>query len=117
MAWRQRSRAFWLKEGDKNTRFFHKTANANRRSNTIDKLKVEWVMIEDPKEIFREIVSFYENLYVEPEEWRPQLEMINCPKITERENHMLEAPFEPQEILEFINACVGDKAPGPVGYT
>lgn len=117
MAWRQRSRAIWLKEGDKNTRFFHKTANTHRRSNTIDKLKVEGVMIEDPEEIKREIVSFYENLYIEHEEWRPQLEMINCPKITERENHMLEASFEPQEIQEGINACTGDKAPGLDGYT
>ncbi|KAG5595439.1 hypothetical protein H5410_036671, partial [Solanum commersonii] len=40
IAWQQRSRATWLKEGDRNTNFFHKTVNAHRRTNTIDRLKV-----------------------------------------------------------------------------
>lgn len=38
-------------------------------------------MKEDPEEIKKEIVDFYENLYAETERWRPQLEMVNCPKI------------------------------------
>lgn len=74
-------------------------------------------MTEDAEEIKRETVSSNENVYAEPEDWRPQLEVMNCPKITERENHMLEAPFESQDILEGINACAGDKVPGPDDYT
>ena len=33
MSWRQKSREVWLKEGDRNTRFFHRMANAHRRKN------------------------------------------------------------------------------------
>lgn len=42
--------------------FIFKTANAHRRANTIDRLKVGEVMKEDPEEIEKEIVAFYENL-------------------------------------------------------
>jgi hypothetical protein len=39
--WRQTSRATWLWEGNKNTRYFHRVANSNRRFNSIDHLVVD----------------------------------------------------------------------------
>ncbi|KAG5572472.1 hypothetical protein H5410_062238 [Solanum commersonii] len=41
ISWRQKSRALWPKEGDKNTKYFYKTANAHRRYNNIDHLVVQ----------------------------------------------------------------------------
>jgi hypothetical protein len=38
MSWRQKSRALWLKEGDKNTIFFHRVANSHRKFNQVDSL-------------------------------------------------------------------------------
>ena len=45
VSWRQKSRAVWLKEGDKNTRFFHKMANAHQRRNSVASVKVNGVWL------------------------------------------------------------------------
>ncbi|OMO77991.1 hypothetical protein CCACVL1_14716 [Corchorus capsularis] len=37
--WRQRSKAFWLRDGNRNTRFFHSVASNRRRRNEITGLK------------------------------------------------------------------------------
>lgn len=115
--WCQRSRGLWLKEGDRNISFFHRTANHHRRFNIIDKLRANGDEITKPEEIKRKICEYYEELYLEIEEWRPKLDMRGCPRINIEDCNLLEAPFEEQEILESIKACAGDKAPGPDGYT
>ncbi|RVW29580.1 Exonuclease 1 [Vitis vinifera] len=46
ISWRQKSREVWLKEGDKNTGFFHKMANSHRRKNCLSKIKVNGTWID-----------------------------------------------------------------------
>lgn len=46
---KQRLKQFWLKEGDKNSRFFHKFASIRRWNNPIKRLKDvngEWTEID-----------------------------------------------------------------------
>ena len=38
---RQKSRVLYVKEGDSNTRFFHRLANSHRRANQIKRIKVD----------------------------------------------------------------------------
>jgi hemerythrin superfamily protein len=48
-----------LKEGDRNTMFFHRLANSHRRSNIVATMMVEGNRIKDPAVIQEHIVQFY----------------------------------------------------------
>lgn len=117
IAWRQRSRALWLKEGDRNTKFFHRTANCHRRYKNIDKLSVNGVCTGEPTVIKEEIINFYHNLYVETEKWRPQFNARTSTMANEMDNIMLQDQLSEKEIKKCVMARTGDKAPGPDGST
>ena len=52
MLWLQRSRISWLKEGDRNTKFFHRKAVWRARKNRISSLKDQDGVVQDtPSEI------------------------------------------------------------------
>ena len=62
--WKQRSRADWLKEGDKNTKFFHNKASLRMKKNIIWGIKDtsgRWT--EKPKEVEHEFCSYFTNLF------------------------------------------------------
>lgn len=48
----------WLKEGDNNTKFFHNTANAHKKSNCIDQLEVQGEIVKEPDRVKEEIIQF-----------------------------------------------------------
>ena len=69
ISWRQKSRMLCIKEGDNNTKVFHKMANSHRRYNHLSFLEVDGVINEDEAEMAAQVVQFYRTLYQELEEW------------------------------------------------
>ncbi|WMV46111.1 hypothetical protein MTR67_039496 [Solanum verrucosum] len=117
VSWRQKLGVLWLKEGDKNTKFFHKMANAHRRYNNIDQLMIQGKVTQDRGRIEGEIIAYYKNLYRETHQWRPSYNNVECPMLTEEEKMSLQGIFEDNEVLNCLKLCAADKAPGPDGYT
>ena len=66
ISWRQKSRELWLKDGDKNTGYFHKMANAHRRRNCLRKISINGKILEKEAEIKVGLIDA-------PSEWRPSL--------------------------------------------
>jgi hypothetical protein len=115
--WRQKSRALWLKEGDKNTNFFHRVANSHRKFNQVNSLKINGKISKNPAEIQEHIVQFYNILYFENCSWRPKVDGLSFLSIDEDESIWLERDFEEKEVWDVIRELNGDKAPGPDGFT
>ena len=91
----------WLKEGDRNTKFFHSLANSHRRNNTVAAM-MEGNRTEDPTIIQDHIVHFYKTLYSEQYQGSPTrllaLMMKNCNSIDEGERVWMEREFEEEEV-------------------
>ena len=51
ISWRQKSRTLFLKEGDNNTRFFHRLANSHKQANTMRGVEVDGIMYEAESDI------------------------------------------------------------------
>ncbi|CAA0828300.1 Unknown protein, partial [Striga hermonthica] len=62
--WQQKSRNMWLREGDRNTRFFHAITAQRRRVNAITRLvDSNNRVLQSPKEILNHVAEFYNNLF------------------------------------------------------
>jgi hypothetical protein len=117
ISWRQKSRALWLKEGDNNTKFFHRVANSNCRVNSIESLMVNGSLSSNPIEIKEHMINFYSKLFTESSGWRPVPEGLPMHSIGEEDCRWLEREFEESEVWEVVRHMKSDKAPGPDGFS
>jgi hypothetical protein len=115
--WMQRSRANWLKHGDRNTNFFHHYASARRKKNFIKRLKndqEEWV--EGTSQLKPLIFQYFANIFMsEVDALDPVMMDKIQSRVTEMMNEKLLAPFSPEDVKKAV-FYIGDfKAPGPDG--
>ncbi|KAL6323907.1 hypothetical protein AAG906_005904 [Vitis piasezkii] len=115
--WRQKSKELWLKEGDNNTRFFHRMANAHSRRNWLSKLKVNGCWHSEENNLRNSVVGAFQELYQEEEGWRLSVDEIPFMRLDNSEAEGLEIPFLEEEVLASLTDLGKDKAPGPDGFT
>ena len=56
--WKQRAHANWLREGDRNTKYFHTFASERKKMNRINKLKEDGGVVE-AQEAMKEVATNY----------------------------------------------------------
>ncbi|XP_077252938.1 uncharacterized protein LOC143892304 [Tasmannia lanceolata] len=116
ISWRQKSRVNWLKEGDKNTAYFHNMASARRRNNRIEALEVKGSLSFTKEAITKEIVDYYRSLYSAENIVRPRLDEVVFKSLDANSNSGLERPFSEEEVEKGVFSMNRDKAPGPDGF-
>ncbi|CAM8960612.1 unnamed protein product [Rhodiola kirilowii] len=120
--WKQRSRVDWLREGDRNTRFFHQRASHRRKVNRIEKLmssKGDWITEEG--EICEVIVKYFEEIFSSSRagtgvSWADLMNFIPS-KVTDDMKRDLLRPYSETEIREALFQMHPTKAPGRDGFS
>ena len=87
-----------MKEGNNNTRFFHRLANSHRNANQIKRIEVDGVLYEDESDVRSQIVLFYQGLYKETEVGRPSMDGLDFACNEEDEGLSLEE-FTKEEVI------------------
>ena len=114
----QRSRDRDIKEGDRNTSYFHAVANQRNRKVTIHSLDGPDGPVTDTREMLKVACDFYKDLF--KKEPRNGCKLSNNffredEKVKSPENDMLEAAFTEAEIKKAVFDSYADGAPGPDG--
>ncbi|XVF39325.1 hypothetical protein PTKIN_Ptkin01aG0025400 [Pterospermum kingtungense] len=115
-AWFQKSRIKWLREKDRNTKFFHMAATMRRRLNAIDHLEVNGALCSDPRVVKQVIVAYFEAQI--QANFAIPLRCFDCTFRQLKESSVLELekPFTEQKVWEVIQNSDRNKAPGPDGF-
>jgi len=120
--WRQKSRVQWLKEGERNTKFFHKAMTHRRHINRITQLEDnQGNPIRDHDQIAEALNSFYQDLLMETNASREEtIQKVtrHIPRLVNSDqNRALLRPITQTEVdFAALNMPPG-KAPGPNGFT
>ncbi|XP_074301224.1 uncharacterized protein LOC141632585 [Silene latifolia] len=115
--WRQRLRALWLKDGDKNTKFFHTRAEERKRTNFIDKLVDDEGITRCGDEAVGSVAnSYFQQLFFTANPAVPDdiLEGIEQ-RFTDDMNAILRHDYSEDEVLDALNQMHPLKALGPDG--
>jgi hypothetical protein len=118
MLWMQRSRITWLKEGDRNTRFFDQKAVWRARRNTIKKLKGDDdVWYDAPSDMERMASSYFQELFTrDPSLNANDLVNMTQERVSAAMNEDLCKEFTDEEISDALFQIGPLKAPGVDGF-
>ncbi|KAL8096839.1 hypothetical protein AgCh_030071 [Apium graveolens] len=116
--WKQRAKAFWLSEGDTNSKFFHAQDTIRKKANRIVFLRNEQdEIIDNHEEMCNMAIQYFTSVFAGDNGNNFQHRNSENRVITDRQNTMLTKELEFDEFTKEIKQMHPDKASGPDGFS
>ncbi|OMO86337.1 reverse transcriptase [Corchorus capsularis] len=119
--WRQRSKVSWLREGDRNSRFFHSVVNTRKAKNNIASIQDDggnWH--SEIKTVEKVVVDYFKQIFITSNPLHSDIEHVLGTvdqRVTAEMNAKLNRPFTVEDIRVAAFDMGADKSPGPDGMT
>nr|DAD49162.1 TPA_asm: hypothetical protein HUJ06_019099 [Nelumbo nucifera] len=115
--WRQRSKSFWLRDGDANTKYFHATASTRKRTSRISRLMDdEGNWHDDPSSLCQVVQDYFRKLFSLSSSYAIEcFDFFDC-KVSDSDNEKLLSPFSFEEFKEVVFQMHPDKSPTAVSW-
>ena len=112
-----RARARWVRDGEKNTKYFFALEKRNAESKLMRKLIVDGRTLTEQGSILKAQQHFYQTLYTSNTEVFFDIPNNSGVKITDIQKNQMEAQITMLECGEALRSMKNDKAPGNDGLT
>jgi len=105
-------RSKWLKEGDTNSKYFHRCVKARASRNSLKAINVNGIWVDSPTDVRKAVVDHFK-IQVADATWeQPTLDGVDFARFSSEDNRELTAPFSLLEIVEAIKSNDGSKSLG-----
>lgn len=108
----QQSRFRWLREGDANSKFFHRCIKKRRKVNEILGLNFEGSSVKEVDPLKSKIKGHFEQHFMRREGVRVIFDDLRVAVLDESESNLLVEPFSEEEIKTAVWNCNDSKSPG-----
>lgn len=114
----QKSHMHWLRDGDRNSEFFHRTLRASRAKSNLSSLMINGVLCEDTKIISTHIQDYYKELFADNGDEAPlhHIRELMQRMIMLEQSRDLTRISSAEEVKKAIFSLSLTSAPGPDGF-
>ena len=113
----QQSRVKWFKEGDANSKYFHRVMSSRRSRNAIPCFLVNGALVEGEENVRNAVFNHFRTHFQPVQSTRPSMEGINFRTLSFTDGACLVKPFTLEEVKAAVWDCDSFKCPGPDGIT
>lgn len=106
----------WLKDGDRNSHYFHKVSKVRESRGNLRCLNADGEVLTAPNAIKIAVFNHFQAFFRGGRKVKAKLRCGNMGRISSVAKIRLEEPFTEAEIWATVQACDGNRAPGPDGF-